>query len=88
MLSLKIKIIITFSLLLFAAIPNTYAQNVLDDIEEEDRIETGNTENAPNLVPETIRIIAPSKKIFILTNENKSFSKGDFISLLLGNKLV
>ena len=88
MLSLKIKIIISFSLLLFAAIPNTYAQNVLDDIEEEDRIETGSTENAPNLVPETIRIIAPSKKIFILTNENKSFSKGDFISLLLGNKLV
>ena len=29
-----------------------------------------------------------SKKIFILTNENRSFSKGDFISLLLGNKLV
>lgn len=65
-----------------------YAQNVLDDIEEEDRIETGSTENAPNLVSETIKVIAPSKKIFILTNVNKSFSKGDFISLLLGNKLV
>ena len=88
MLSFRIKITILFTLLIFLAIPRTYAQNVLDDIEEEDRIETGNTENAPNLVPETIKIIAPSKKIFILTNENRSFSKGDFISLLLGNKLV
>lgn len=69
-------------------ISNSYAQNVLDDIEEEDRLETGSTENAPNLVAETIKVISPSKKIFILTNENKSFSKGDFISLLLGNKLV
>ena len=88
MLSLRIKITIYFALLTFLVIPNIYAQNVLDDIEEEDRIETGYTENAPNLVAETIKIIAPSKKIFILTNENRSFSKGDFISLLLGNKLV
>lgn len=67
-----------------------HAQNVLDDIEEEDRLEStsGSNESAPNLVSETIKVIAPSKKIFILTNDNKSFSKGDFISLLLGNKLV
>lgn len=77
-----------FTLVFFLTIPMVYAQNVLDDIEEEDRIESGSTENAPNLVSETIRVIAPSKKIFILTNNNKSFSKGDFISLLLGNKLV
>lgn len=88
MLSLRIKITTLFCLLIFLAIPRVYAQNVLDDIEEEDRIETGSSENAPNLVAETIKVIAPSKKIFILTNENKTFSKGDFISLLLGNKLV
>lgn len=88
MLSLRLKITTLFCLLIFLAIPSVYAQNVLDDIEEEDRIETGSTENAPNLVAETIRVISPSKKIFILTNENKTFSKGDFISLLLGNKLV
>ncbi|MBC7711985.1 MAG: hypothetical protein H7177_01505 [Rhizobacter sp.] len=65
------------------------AQNVLDDIEEEDRLDNPtNTETAPGLVAETIRVIAPSKKIFIITNDNKTFSKGDFISLLLGNKLV
>ena len=84
----RYKILVLFCLLLSLAITNSYAQNVLDDIEEEDRIDTGGTENAPNLVSETVRVIAPSKKIFILTNENKSFSKGDFISLLLGNKLV
>lgn len=65
-----------------------HAQNVLDDIEEEDRTETASNEQAPALVSETIKVIAPSKKIFILTNENQSFSKGDFISLLLTNKLV
>ncbi|MGZ3806794.1 MAG: hypothetical protein ACXVCE_01810 [Bacteriovorax sp.] len=68
--------------------PVLRAQNVLDDIEEEERIDAGTGEKAPNLVSETIKIIAPSKKIFILTNENQSFSKGDFISLLLANKLV
>lgn len=82
------KITVLYCLLMSLAIPSVYGQNVLDDIEEEDRMETGSTENAPNLVSETIKVIAPSKKIFILTNENKSFSKGDFISLLLGNKLV
>lgn len=65
------------------------AQNVLDDIEEEDREEiAASAEQAPNLVSETIKVISPSKKIFILSNENQSFSKGDFISLLLTNKLV
>ena len=82
------KIPVFFCLLWSLAIPMVYAQNVLDDIEEEDRMETGSTENAPNLVAETIKVISPSKKIFILTNDNRSFSKGDFISLLLGNKLV
>ncbi len=77
-----------FCLIITVMISNSYAQNVLDDIEEEDRMESGSTEVAPNLVAETIKVISPSKKIFILTNENKTFSKGDFISLLLGNKLV
>ncbi len=51
-------------------------------------METAQSDVAPNLVAETIKRISPSKKIFILTNENKTFSKGDFISLLLANKLV
>lgn len=87
---LRIKrLTVFFSLILsILMVSSAYAQNVLDDIEEEDRLETGSSEVAPNLVAETIKVIAPSKKIFILTNDNKSFSKGDFISLLLGNKLV
>ena len=79
---------ITFLISLLLLATPGYTQNVLDDIEEEERLETGRTENAPNLVSETIKTISPSKKIFILTNENRTFSKGDFISLLLNNKLV
>lgn len=77
-----------FLSLLLISPGSLFAQNMLDDIEEEDRVETTRGENAPNLVAETIKTIAPSKKIFIITNENRSFSKGDFISLLLNNKLV
>jgi hypothetical protein len=82
------KLLVLFTLLFSLAISVAHAQNVLDDVEEEDRTDTPSTEHAPNLVSETIRVIAPSRKIFILTNNNKSFSKGDFISLLLANKLV
>lgn len=66
-----------------------YAQNALDDIEDEERSDsTPSGELTPKLVAETIKVIAPSKKIFIITNTNQSFSKGDFISLLILNKLV
>lgn len=83
----KIPVLIT--LLFLVAAPNLRAQNALDDIEEEDRADTAlSAEQAPNLVSETIKVISPSKKIFILTNQNQSFSKGDFISILLANKLV
>ena len=82
------KLLVLFTLLLSFTISAAHAQNVLDDIEEEDRTDTPSAERAPNLVSETIKVISPSKKIFILTNNNKSFSKGDFISLLLANKLV
>lgn len=78
-----------FFCLLLLTVSSLHAQSVLDDIEEEDRIDSTLTgEQAPNLVAETIKVISPSKKIFILTNENQSFSKGDFISLLITNKLV
>ena len=82
------KILVCFTLVFLIPTQVSYAQNVLDDIEEEDRVESSSPETAPNLVTETVKVISPSKKIFIITNENKSFSKGDFISLLLSNKLV
>ncbi len=80
-----ISVFFTLSLMTTSIV---FGQNVLDDIEEEDRVETGRGDNAPNLVAEKIKTISPSKKIFIITNDNRSFSKGDFISILLANKLV
>ncbi len=82
------KILVFFALVSILAVPHARGQNVLDDIEEEDIQDSASSEVAPKLVSETIKVISPSRKIFILTNENKTFSKGDFISLLLGNKLV
>ena len=83
------KFSVFFTLLFILTSKTLYAQNVLDDIDEEDRLEsTGSSEIAPGLVLETIKTISPSKKIFVLTNENQSFSKGDFISILLTNKLA
>lgn len=85
----RIKILVFFSLLSLIAATPLCAQNALDDIEEEDSLESSLPgDQAPTLVSETIKVISPSKKIFILTNNNQSFSKGDFISLLLANKLV
>jgi hypothetical protein len=89
MFSQRFILPVLFCLIFLISGSNTYSQDVLDPIEEEDRLETTlPSDEAPNLVSETIKTIAPSKKIFILTNNNQSFSKGDFISLLLANKLV
>jgi hypothetical protein len=85
----RLKLSVFFCLLLSLSFFSVYAQNVLDDVEEEERVDTSSQpERAPNLVVEKIISISPSRKIFILTNTNQSFSKGDFISLLLANKLV
>ncbi|MBP9681849.1 MAG: hypothetical protein KBD76_10625 [Bacteriovorax sp.] len=85
----RLKLTVLFCLLLTLSLLSVRAQGVLEDIEEEERIDSpAQSDIAPNLVVEKIKNISPSKKIFILTNENQSFSKGDFISLLLANKLV
>jgi len=74
-----------------AIINRASGADIIDTIEEEDRAEIDSQSAAnlaPNLVTETIKSISPSKKIFILTNENQGYSKGDFISVLIGNQLV
>lgn len=84
------RLFLTFSILFTVILPlSLKAADVIDQIEEEDRdeIATKNA-NAPQLVNETIKKISPSKKIFIITNENQSFSRGDFISILINNQLV
>ena len=75
-------------LLLAVATPSVYSQAVLDDLEDDTRTESATTDKLPDLATETIKVISPSKKIFILTNEKQSFSSGDYITLLLANKLV
>ena len=84
------RLFLTFSILFTVILPlSLKAADVIDQIEEEDRDEiTTKNANAPQLVNETIKKISPSKKIFIITNENQSFSRGDFISILINNQLV
>ncbi len=64
------------------------AQNVLDDIEVSERGDESTSNSEPDLVKEKIVSISPTKKIFLLTNENQIYSKGDFITLLLNSKLA
>lgn len=40
------------------------------------------------LVPERIDRISESRRIFIITNQRQSFSKGDYITLVLGSDVV
>lgn len=67
-----------------------FAQNVLDDIKEEEHTSTSTEFNneAPKLYPEKIRTISGSRRIFIITNDGRAIFKGDFVSLLVSNKLV
>jgi hypothetical protein len=75
-------------LLLMIISPKAFSQAVLDDLEDDAKTESTTTDKLPDLATETIKIISPSKKIFILTNEKQTFSSGDYITLLLANKLV
>lgn len=49
---------------------------------------SGPSNDASGLFSETIKIISSSKKIFILTNGNQQLGPGDFISLVLEDKLA
>jgi hypothetical protein len=79
---------VTF-LLLGLSFPKAFSQDVLDDnLNEDELVDAPIQEKGPALVTETIKTISPSQKIFILSNKNQAFSNGDFISLLLQEKLV
>ena len=41
-----------------------------------------------NLPTEKIESISPSKRIFLVTNTNNSFERGDYVSLILSSKIV
>jgi len=62
----------------------SYSQ-VVDEI---DSSSSSLAESVGNLPTEKIQKISPSKRIFIISNSNNSFDKGDFISIIQGSKLV
>jgi hypothetical protein len=69
--------------------PLALSQDVLDDnLNEDELVDAPIQEKGPALVTETIKTISLSQKIFILTNKNQAFGNGDFVSLLLQDKLV
>lgn len=76
----KLLIIICF---LFSA-SSSYGQTVLDDLGSSS---DDSFESAP-LATEKVEKISISKRIFIISNNERSFDKGDFISLILNDELV
>jgi hypothetical protein len=77
--------IILFIAILFSfdacLLNKSYSQDVVDDIGSS--IELG---DSGEIFTETIRIIARSRRVFILTNSNQMLNKGDFITLILNEK--
>lgn len=49
---------------------------------------SGDEANAPELFTERIVKISPNKKIFIISNDNNGYNKGDFISILYDENLA
>ncbi|MBC75780.1 MAG: hypothetical protein CME64_07175 [Halobacteriovoraceae bacterium] len=77
---LKITFFLTFTG--FALCVNKiYAQSLVSDISSPDGFGA-----STEIFTETVRIISRSQKIFILTNTNEMLNKGDFITLVLGEK--
>lgn len=60
------------------------AQSVIDDFNENSEA----NQLASELVTEKITRTSNSKRTYIITNENESFSQGDFITLVLNNELA
>jgi hypothetical protein len=60
-----------------------YAQDAIDSLESSD---TATDFDRPEMVTETIKVISASKRIFIISNENKFVNKGDFITMILSDK--
>ena len=63
---------------LFSTFLVCYGQSLIDDLGNQE----GEDSTHSNLSNEKIEKIAPSRKIYLITNSNQSFQKGDFISLI------
>jgi hypothetical protein len=75
---------VSIFLILFTLSPKLLPQTVMDRLSQDDPIQADEI----SLIPERIEKVSPSKRIFIITNENESFQVGDFISLLVDKKLA
>lgn len=62
----------------------TFAQSIIDDFDSG----SGSLGASPELATEKIERVSASRTIYILSNSNGSFDKGDFISLVIDNNLV
>ncbi len=63
---------------------SAFSQTVMEKLSDEEQ-----TITTSDVLPlEKIQKISPTKKIFIISNENQSFNMGDFISLLVKNKPI
>tara|TARA_B100000925_G_scaffold291743_1_gene281135 strand:+ start:3956 stop:4924 length:969 start_codon:yes stop_codon:yes gene_type:complete len=71
------KLILTLTLIICC---RAGAQGFLDEI-------SGDITSS-DLVTEKIQKMSPTKRIFIISNENNSFNKGDFISLVFLDKIT
>lgn len=60
-----------------------FAQSVVDQLGS-----SSATAGGQDLAIEKIEKISQSKRVFVITNSNSSFDRGDFISLLINSKLV
>lgn len=75
--------IIALISLFFLISTHLSAQSVFDGLGAQTQVT-----NATELVEERIDKISLSRRIFVITNRNSSFGRGDFVSLLINNELV
>ena len=76
--------VLLFLNLLLQSLSLSNAQSVLDDISEDEESEVFSAD----LAVEKVIKQSGSRKIFIISNENQSFTKGDFITIIVNNKLA
>lgn len=76
----------TFLFLYLFLIVAASGQSVVDQIDNAEGASFGTA--APELSTEKIEKISASGRIFILSNDSSSYAKGDFISIIVDNKLV
>ena len=78
------KCLLTFLFFILVPFTPVFAQeSVVDQLSDD-----STNELAPSLAIERIEKISPSNRIFVITNANTSFDKGDYISLLLNADLA